>query len=64
MGNTVRSFSALGTRNSEEKAEQGKLGDALGKLSEEDRLGDFLAKRSADDGVDSSEVVRELREDV
>lgn len=66
MGNTVRRFSSLGTREPENKPEpdQKNLGDALEEWSEEERLGDFLANRSEDDGIDPVEAVREVREDI
>ncbi|WP_440006938.1 hypothetical protein [Halomicrococcus sp. SG-WS-1] len=66
MGNTVRTFSSLGMRESvdESKSEQERLGDALEEISGEERLGDYLAKRSEDDGIDPVEAVRKLREDV
>jgi hypothetical protein len=66
MGNTVRSFSSLGTPEPENEPEsdQENLGDALNELSQEERLGDFLANRSEDDGIDPVEAVREIREDV
>lgn len=64
MGNTVRSFSSLGTSGPKSESEERKLGDTLEKLSEKERLGDFLANRSEDGDVDPVEAVRELREDV
>lgn len=66
MGNTVRSFSTLGTRKPKDESgpDQKGLGDALEEWSDEERLGDFLASRSEDDGIDPVEAVREVREDV
>lgn len=66
MGNTVRSFSSLGTREPENESEsrQKNVGDALAELSEEEKLGDFLANRSEDDGIDPVQAVREVREDI
>lgn len=62
MGNTVRTFSSLGSR--EVEPEQKGLGDTLEKLGEKERLGDFLANCSEDDGIDAVEAVREVREDI
>ncbi|WP_135829918.1 hypothetical protein [Halorussus halobius] len=66
MGNTVRTFSSLGTgkSNGDLEPEQETLGEALDTLAEDERLGDFLANRSDDDGVDPVEAVRDVREDV
>lgn len=66
MGNTVRSFSNLGTREPETELhpDQEGLGDALEELSDEERLGDFLSKMSSDDGVDAVDAVRDVREDI
>jgi hypothetical protein len=63
MGNTVRSFSSLGTTEPQRQSGQEKLGDTLEKLGEEERLGDFLANRSEDDDIGSVETVREIREE-
>lgn len=66
MGNTVRTFSSLGTHESERepKPEQEKLGDSLETLREKERLGEFLANRAEDDDIDSIEAVRDVREDI
>lgn len=67
MGNTVRSFSSLGTpQPCDEEGEgedQEKLGDILDGTDTEPKLGDALTGMFEEVDVDSVEAVRELRED-
>lgn len=67
MGNTVRTFSSLGTPTpcdeEEEEKEQKGLGDVLDSTDTEPKLGDALTGMFEEVDVDSVEAVRELRED-
>ncbi|UPW01722.1 hypothetical protein M0R88_06365 [Halorussus gelatinilyticus] len=62
MGNTVRTFSSLGTSEPSDEEQEG-LGDSLANIDTEPKLEYLLIGMFEEVNVDSVESVRELRED-